>query len=854
MSTFTTAEAKARLAALTPRTRTLDRGTSIDGSEVIQSVKDISQRALHSNIDALYYLVELAVTVQRVRLTELSALLLFIERLVLAANTQDMTASRTSLDAVLTVMEDLEVASAGDRIRLLRLLSRRTAEFAQSSKTASGSKKVGISPRQARESLASVSERFEKLMLSASTGAAAIENAVLDFVSAGLLDDAFGSQATAAREVMGEHTQEPETDSLSYAVLDAILLESLLNQRVLAVNPSQDKYSGTVTSTLSENAALLGLTLPLTASAAGVATVEVDGGPASDSITGPAATGVVMSIPIAAGDLIRSEHSTHGTLPDGIITSFVFFSKQDVIPGSVSITTTVSGLVVEYRDDYMNANLFLWDGATLAAPPVGTVVYDTGVVVINFPTAPDAGAGLYITNKYALIGRNDAYDDFTVFIDNTITTVTVDLAMASVTSVTSLAAALDLAFGTIAVTDVGSDIILTTDRVGTSARLLLPDYAAPVPNLEYGGAKWLVAPTKLNQVIGAVQASIPDAQGRDTALNQLIVGAAISALVTVDTLPELIASGTVTVTDIGGTSPKEFAIPGLQVDDIIIVQSPVSASYRVASATDTVATTSQEALRQLASGEIMNTSVVCSYTVRRDRLRVVSLANTAVGLGLAGSAYGTISTMTMGEEPTLQYSVRKGDPLIVGSVEIGEVTKVVGPVLSVKLNGAQINPVTSVIVRSKGAHRFVPLQSVLQGEFARWATLTAANVFSIFKTYAVSGSNIQQYASTMTEVRAAVLVLQTAYAAYDAINLADIVSLLTYLSTEKMSIATEYLLALNFVGLAGLTSADLSKQARLEYMLETAALDFNSGNDQTEWYSNDTLLSDYTVRNRDELV
>ena len=340
-------------------------------------------------------------------------------------------------------------------------------------------------------------------------------------------------------------------------------------------------------------------------------------------------------------------------------------------------------------------------------------------------------------------------------------------------------------------------------------------------------------------------------------IGQITATGPIAALVSIDATSEVVATTEVTI-----TVPTTVPIAGLAVDDIIVVLSPVPATYRVTGVGVSDATVSAEVLRLFQSVETLDATVTCNVIVRRDLLRVQSvsvlpargLAVTTPGLGLSGSNYGSMNKLTLDASPTDQYAIRRGDVVTQSDVKIGEVLRVADTVLTVMMNGSEVSPVSTVKVWSRGGYAFLALRDELTRLTDRVEKLTTQNLIRVFKTYAKSGSNAAQYVALTVEAKSIVTEVLAAYDAYDAHNTRELERLLDYFRGEKLTLPLQYLLELDFIELSALTTRALSNQGSLEDLMQEITAQFRGGNEQIEWYTNGTVANDYIQRGRDDQV
>ena len=847
---YTEEEVKARLATLVPGATSLDKLSGTDGSEIVQSVKDLTERTLQGNVDALYYLVELAAILQRARIAETQAALLYVDRMILAANNPGHQADRTRLPDITSVFWDLTDSDRGSRTRLSTLLSRKATDFAKSSKTPAGRQQVGVGPKAARAAAAPVVDRLAVLLPLLQAGALAVDEAVENFTTVDMYGVAFSVQADIARRVMEEHADAPADDTMSDAVLDSILLDSLMQQRLTLIDPRAPKYEGAVTSTVAGPATLLGTPLPLQGSGGAVA-LTVDGVPGA-TLTAPNGAACVLSFPVPTTAFVRSDGGVHTTLGDTANKIFSFALKEDVVPTTVVVLTTLGGAPHELRDNGFGS-IRLWT-SFLGALSYGTINYTTGVLDLVLIAAPDSSARVAVSHDFYLVGKAAPYNVIGFIVNNTSTGLPVDLTAGPLVDITQLETEL-FALTSITPSIVGDSIEMTHDDLGTRARIACPEYSLPTLNTAFGLPKWTVVPNNLNEALGVVNSNIPDAFGTDVGLADMVVVGSLN----IGATSELVYSGTVT------TSSNIFPIPGLAVDDVLVVQSPIPATYRVASVTSTTATVAvtSGALRPVAAGFAVDASVSCLVHARRDRLQAISTANTdsssvlvtGPGLGMTGSAAPTVTTVTLTAAPDDRYKIKPGDVLTVAatSAPIGVVSSVRGTTIGVILNGTEPLPLPTVTIWSRGGRAYADLRIPL---YALRTELDSAvsGFVKLASAALVSGVALGRYQVRRADLQAALAALVAAYDTYDAYNVGSVASLLAYLRGEKMTLAASLLLGLDFSGFSALTANTLSKQSQMEDLLEAAVVEFGGANEQTEWYTNDALLSDYEERDRNDLV
>jgi hypothetical protein len=835
---FTEAEARARLSVLLGSDELFVRGVDIDGESAVSRLKTIIHRTMHATQDAFYYVVRLYARSQLQLLSDLGEALSRVQRLAAERSISDTSVSSSAMGSALTSVEETQFAlSSSDR----RILTAQAAlrEAAKSSAYPTGVR--GVSVSNSGMPLGKLVSLVESLLSRVVSGVSTFVDAVAAFDEVGFFEDAISHQSILAANMLKRDVQDGRQD---LSALDAALLAGLIGARATAIDLSRLKADVSVTPGYASPLIVSGGPLP-NVSSAGSATVEVNGGDSlTVSLAGATAPSVVLNS--VSNQLVRTEAGTHGTVGNGVLTSFVFSLKPDVVPSSIQLFTVVSSLPVEMRDDGAGT-LYEWDGVSLTGPSLGTCNYGTGAMTLSMAPkgAPDSGKYVSASYTFYLLGAGAAYSTFKLFDGNILKSTVVDTASALSTPA---AVAAEMSLAGIAIASSADTLTFTSSAVGSGARVGFPAYTTvPVVNAAFGTPKWTTPPTNLNELLLATNIAVEDARGEDVDLSGLSLAGAAAASASVELVDEVLSTTSITYTS-GTTLP----ISGGQIDDVVLFDGGV---YSVQSATDSTVTVDREIPKPVDTLETLVSSLVGGALLRRRGFQLVGAPDvyrlnvTAAGAGLSGDNYAAVESLVSASAFESRYTPREGDVLWQGDVEIGSVLSVVGSTLSVSLNGSETQPIASVKVQGLGHKTYLDARPSVRASVEGFS----ADVMAL-KTYAHSGSNHAAFQAQVSAIEVLRSTLAAAYALVAGGCVKSVDALVSYLAEEGLTAPHTYLLDLDFASIGTMTSATLSDAGILDELLGELAAAYGADSELETVSSGDTLLEDYTQRPVDELV
>ena len=550
MSNYTEDEVRERIKALTPRAFSFSRKEPVTGDELVASVQDLVQRAVHSHIDAFYFLLQLSARRQIALAAALTQCLDFLDRAVLAANNPPVKASATKLTGLSDVLEAVQTADGISRDRLITRAGVLATEFLHSSQTGDSASGIRMSRADARRVIPGILTKLMDGAVSLDDQARAFRDARANFTRARLVDAAVSQQAATARSALSGRLVTEDQD-LTTSVVDALIFTELLRRRRTPLDVTQDKYNGAATRIVALPGQLVGTKFPYVPATTDQATVQFDS-TTNGTLTVAAAPVALMTFQT---EFVRSEQGVHGVRGDGVIVAFAWTLKPDVVKGSIEIITVSGGATFTVRDDPGDSTLREWSGVAFVGPSLGAINYLAGAFTLTYEVGdePDAGEALYCSYDFSLFGPGDGYTEFKFFKGNSLLSATLDYSTAL-----EIPADLDTALANefepvVDVSRNDDDIRIATTVAGTSQRLMCPAYTdASVPNVAFGGAKWTTPPANANVALGVRSPRIAPVQGEDRGLSDVVVAAAIASAGAVTTRPELLLSGVSEVTVAGG--------------------------------------------------------------------------------------------------------------------------------------------------------------------------------------------------------------------------------------------------------------------------------------------------------------
>lgn len=856
MSNYTEDEVRERIKALTPRAFSFSRKEPVTGDELVASVQDLIQRTMHSHIDAIYFLLQLAVRRQLAIATSLTQCLDFLDRAVLAANNPPVKADASKLTGLSDVLAAVQGEEGTARDRLITRAGVLATEFLHSSRSSDSAAGIRMSRTDARRVIPGILTKLMAGAVSLDNQAQAFRDARRNFTRARLVGAAVAQQAASARSALSGRLVTEDQD-LTTSVVDALIFTELLKRRCTPLDVAQDKYNAAATRIVALPGQLVGTGLPYVPTATDQATVEFDS-TTEGTLTVSAAPVAVATL---RADMVRSEAGVHATRGDGANLIFAWTLKPDVVKGTIEIATASGGNTFTVRDKAADSTLREWDGASFVGPSLGAINYVSGAFTLTYVPGdePDTAEALYCGYDYSLFGPTDAYTEFKVFDGNTLRVVTLDYSTA-LEDASDLDTALTAEFaGVFDVVAAGDDVELRTTTGGTHQRVMFPIYSdSSVPNPAFGGAKWTTPPANANVALGARATITASGQGEDRYLADIAVAAAITSAGTVSSQPQQFLSEVSEVTVAGGRDELPVtSVVGLAVGDRVLVSSPVAAMHEITVVNASSVTLGTEILAPADSGETLADPMDVSFSVVREELLVTSLKTTEgtrvfvddgdEGLGLlSGSDKGTTAGVTLAAAPALELSIRAGDPVFEGDAQIGYVRTIDGLTLLCDYTTAPVIPVTAVRIRSLGEWTYTQVVYTLGPLVGSLRTLvTGESARAEYGVYGGSGVGYTQFLRATTNLRAKVAEFRVALEAYTGGLSAPMQGALRFLQGEGLSHPYELLLTLNFAGLAGMTPEEVSQQASVENALADVLAEFDGEQELVEWSTVDPLVNDY---------
>tara|TARA_Y100000310_G_scaffold299807_1_gene334942 strand:+ start:1750 stop:5058 length:3309 start_codon:yes stop_codon:yes gene_type:complete len=283
---YTEEEVQARTEQLQAGVVALDRNKVQSAVDLVSGVQDLVYRTLNSDVDSVYALLKLLVNRHVIIASKILSNIDLLERYAPVSRQENPNPDSSKLTRLIELSEKLEVAGAGERDALLTEFSQVTESLAKSSVTAHGVQNSGVSPTYAKEQSVALAAETDFLLGVLADEVPNFLNALSNYSAANLEPLSFENQARKASAVLKKHEGK---EDLSDAILDSVVLSSLLSRRVETKRDIEaPKYEGTVTTLPGTAAELYGGTKPFILQEETTAYFVVDGDwSAPGIVTGP---------------------------------------------------------------------------------------------------------------------------------------------------------------------------------------------------------------------------------------------------------------------------------------------------------------------------------------------------------------------------------------------------------------------------------------------------------------------------------------------------------------------------------------------------------------------------------------
>jgi hypothetical protein len=284
-NSYTEEEVAARTEALQAGVVVLDRNTTQSAVDLVSGIQDLIFRALNSDVDSVYALLKLLANRHIVISSKIISNIDLLERYASVSRQEHPIADSSKLTRLIEISEELEVASAGRKTVLLDEFSQVMNSFVGSSITPDGFHNAGISPAYAQERSLALAIEVDVLLATLFSEVGNFLAALTNYSTATLEPLSFENQARKATSALRVHEGN---DDLSGAVLDSVIISSLLKQKSESKRDIEvPKYDGPVETLPGTAAEMLGGTKPFIIQTGGAqANFDMDGGSTIAEING----------------------------------------------------------------------------------------------------------------------------------------------------------------------------------------------------------------------------------------------------------------------------------------------------------------------------------------------------------------------------------------------------------------------------------------------------------------------------------------------------------------------------------------------------------------------------------------
>ena len=704
-------------------------------------------------------------------------------------------------------------------------------------------------------------------------------------------------------------------------IRDASIVSSIFNRRGTGVTQGGTKFDGAVTTVGKNPAVSVGGTLPFSYpiyhSVAGDAltgssvTLEVDG-----STTGTITSGFterpslrftydITDFYRLDGGVFAQGRGIQALAPANVYTTDVVFNTNT--PRRLKCYVDKTSIVIRYTD--VNGSLrrfgppnptstYMVDLNSISAAPDRleyTLNQDQGELSLDFnpPAVPTYNPADYpkddtpieITYRYFVLGNYKAqyydnqnaivhdatatYGDFKFLIQNVVASVSpAGMTAGDYKSFTSSLSAAIQASAFSSLVTVGNSTssgfnINRLDAGGSGNRLTYPNYATASLNTAPFAPTWVVAPSTINQALGAISSSEPQSFGSDIELSDLTVSSSIADKVSLGTSEATRAtglSGTAQASDLGVTINGISSTGSIGDGDTIELTSPYIAKVKVLTVTSGTSITVNPSIALNLTGDVVQDTPV-QFNVTRNTLTVTSSSlskdskltfsnPSRGGFGLTGSSFGSSNHVTLSSD-NKSAPVRGGDVVKQSGSKIGTVSSKNGTSLKLNLdtNVSISYPMTSLTIESRGESSYNNnSSSVSSSGLELTKLLTDSRHVDKLRAFTQSGTSASNFLTSVQILRSAVTDVKSAYDAYEANSVREVDSLIRVLDEEKMTLVLEHLRNLDFVSIEALTAEELSNQTSMENLLEEMSSVLAGGAFYAEIIEGDTRMSDYFTR------
>jgi hypothetical protein len=242
MERLTAQEARDLAERIIPPVSVVNRSAPMTGDDLLNGIADTIGRALMTDTDGVFALIRHLVNRTRFQAQQVADDVVSLRRLGPAARAEAPIVV-SKVPELVDLLDQMMVAPAGQLARLKTKFDTLVAQYARSSRTASGQQTVGLSPYSALSEGLVLVARIERMVPVLLANTLRIQTALADYVATDLAQPSHLRGLQHARDILQSHAGRVDTDQ-SPAIVDAALVSGMLGTTATAPDPREFKYEG----------------------------------------------------------------------------------------------------------------------------------------------------------------------------------------------------------------------------------------------------------------------------------------------------------------------------------------------------------------------------------------------------------------------------------------------------------------------------------------------------------------------------------------------------------------------------------------------------------------------------------